>query len=317
MKKIIFAVCLVSIVVFFSACSREDAPWPSRAITIIVPFSPGGDSDFNARQYAIRLGEILGQTVVVQNMAGQGGVLGATHVLNARPDGYTALFWHTSIFTMRAAGLSDMRLDDFELAAIPAQGGFGVVVNGRSPWYTIDDFLAASRENPDSLMFAVSLGTAAHLTGVFLNDIGGQFRLVDIGDVAQRTISLLGNHIHGVTNPVGPSQPYLETGDFRFLALFTPERNPVFTDIPTAVELGFPEASLPINYFIAFPRGTPSEIVERFTDALEQVYQMDDYRASILNVFQQAPFFLRGQEARDYMRAQEEFVMRFSDELRR
>ena len=317
MKKAVFVLCLSAAAVFFSSCNREDAPWPSRTISIIVPFTPGGDSDFNARQYATRLGAILGQTVVVQNMAGQGGVLGATHVLNSRPDGYTALFWHTSIFTMRAAGLSDMRLEDFELVAVPAQGGFGVVVNGRSPWHTIEDFVAASREDPDNLMFAISLGTAAHLTGVFLNDIGGRFRLVDIGDVAQRTISLLGNHIHGITNPVGPSQPYLESGDFRFLALFTPERNPVFGDIPTAVEMGFPDASLPINYFIAFPGGTPSEIVERFADGLEQVFHMEDYRASILEVFQQAPFFKRGQEALDYMRAQEAFVMRFSDELRR
>lgn len=317
MRKIAFLVCFFAVSALFLSCAREDAPWPSRTITIVVPFNPGGDSDFNARQYATRLGSILGQTVVVQNMAGQGGVLGSTHVMNSRPDGYTALFWHTSIFTMRAAGMSEMMLDDFELVAVPAQGGFGVVVNGRSPWYTIEDFLAASRETPDELMFAVSLGTAAHLTGVFLNDLGGQFRLVDIGDVAQRTISLLGNHIHGVTNPVGPSQPYLESGDFRFLALFTPERNPVFTDIPTAVEMGFPDASLPINYFIAFPRGTPSEIVERFADGLEEVFHMPDYRASILDVFQQAPFFKRGQEALDYMRAQETFVMRFSEELRR
>ena len=304
-SRIVFVLMiLVVVTVFLTSCERRERPWPSRAIQLIIPFAPGGESDFNGRAYATRLGPILGQSVVVVNMSGGGGVVGARHVLNSDPDGYTVLKWHTSIGISYALGTGDMLIDDFELAAIIAMTDFALMINTDSPFYTLEDLINATRAEPDTFMYAVGTGAPSHATGILLNRAGASFRIVDVGDASMRNTSLMGGHIHAIPSALGTVVPFMESGDFRPLAVMGPNRNSVFSDIPTATELGF-DVSVPMLMFFAFPRGTPREIVERFADAAEQVYRMPDYRSSLIDTFSQDPFFVRGDAALNMIRAQQ------------
>ena len=309
-KRVAFVfVVLVASAVFLTSCERAERPWPSRAIQVIIPFAPGGDSDFNARAYITRLGPILGQSVVAVNMPGAGGVVGATHVLNSAPDGYTVLMWHSNIIISDIAGTSTLNVDDFELAAIIGMSDFSVIVNTNSPFYTLNDLVNASIAAPDTILYAMATGTVAHIGGLLLNQAGAQFRLVDIGDTAERNVSLMGGHVHAIASGLGTVVPFFQSGDFRALAIINDRRNSVLTDIPTTVEQGFLDAAFPLYYNFSFPRGTPREIVERFTDALEQVYLMEDYRHSIHQTFMQEPFFRRGEEALNHLRVLRERVV--------
>ena len=309
-SRIVFVLMILVVITFFlTGCERRERPWPSRAVTVVIPFAAGGDTDFNARAYVMRLGPILGQSIVAQNITGGGGTVGSTHVLNAAPDGYTVLFMHTTMSVNRAAGMSETTIDDFELVAIAAMGDFAVFVNTNSPFYTLDDLISATIAEPDTLLYSVLTGAVSHVTGILLNQAGAQFRIVDGGDTAMRNTSLMGGHVHAIPSAFGAVVPFIESGDFRPLAVVNNRRNSVFSDVPTTVELGFPNAILPMYYFFAFPRGTPRDIVERFADAVEQVYRMEDYRISISQAFHQEPFFVRGQEALNLFRTQQEQIL--------
>jgi tripartite-type tricarboxylate transporter receptor subunit TctC len=264
----------------------------------------------------MRLGDVLGVPVVGQNMTGLAGAVGAQHVMDSTPDGYTVLFFQSSMFTNRGAGVSEIQIDDFELVAVAAEVAFSIFVQGASPFYTLQDLINASVAAPDTLMIAQNLGATSHYYAVLLNEAGARLRLVDVGDAAQRVTSLLGGHIHAIPSAFGPLAPHIQAGTIRPLATMNTTRNIVFSDVPTTPELGFPDAVFPMYYFFAFPKGTPGEIVEKFADAVEQVSRSDAYREGILESFQQAPFFMRGPQALNLLREQQAMIYARRDVLR-
>ncbi|MCL2380094.1 MAG: tripartite tricarboxylate transporter substrate binding protein [Treponema sp.] len=315
MKK---RVLVFSMLLFFGlalalhAGGQGDGTWPTRPITIVVPATPGGDTDFNARAYATRLQRFLGQPVVVQNMVGAGMALGSRHVRAAAPDGYTILIHHISMFVNYATGANDFGVEAFEVAAIIGrEGGSVVTVNAASPYTTLEQLMRSSQTASPPLSFAGSAGASTFVMGTMLNREGGGFNLVDIGNAADRSAALMGGHITAIPNAVGTLLPFLQSGDFRALAILSNERNPFAPDIPTAVEQGF-NVTMPIYYFFAFPMGTPPEIVERFTDALEQVNRMPEY-ASAIQAFMQVPVFVRGEAARQQLLAQQDEILAMTD----
>lgn len=300
----------------YAGGQRGDRPWPSRPIQVVVAANPGGDSDFNARAYARRLQPILGQPVVVQNIAGAGMALGSRHVRNAAPDGYTVLLHHVSLMVNYAVGANDFGIEAFEIAAIVGRnGGSLVTVNSRSPWHTLGDLMAASQTANPQLTFAANVGASTFVMATNFNRAGGNFNLVDLGDASERIGQLMGGHVDVIPNAIGTILPFLESGDFRALAIIDTERNPFASHIPTGIELGFPGTAVPIYYFMAFPGGTPREIVERFTDALEQVFQMQDYRDEIRDAFMQRPVFVRGEAARQQLAAQQAEILAIREDL--
>jgi len=315
-KKMLFlCVLFLGAGMMLYAAGRQAGEWPTRAVTIVVPFNPGGDSDFNARAYATRLQPFLGRPVVVQNMAGAGGALASRHMRTVAPDGYTLLLHHVTMFVNYATGANDFGLEAFDLAAIVGRnGGSLVAVNANSPFHTLRDLMEASLTASPPLTFAANIGASTYVMASGFNRAGGRFNLVDLGDATERIGQLMGGHVTAIPNAIGTIIPFLQSGDFRALAIIEDERNPFFPDIPTAREQGF-DVSLPILYFMAFPRGTPSEIVERFTDALEQVSQMPDYQAEIRDVFMQAPFFQRGEAARQWLMAQQAEILAMREQL--
>jgi tripartite-type tricarboxylate transporter receptor subunit TctC len=283
--------------------------WPRKPIQVIVPFSPGGDTDFNGRAYVTRLGDILGQPVIVVNIGGNNGAIGATQVKNTDPDGYTVLFTNTALSVAHVAGSLDFGFSDLELACIGAKDeGFSVCVRTNSPYTTLQELMESSRRSPNQITMACPPASVASVVAVMLNRAGGQFNLVDVGDAPKRVAALLGGHVDAIVNALGTALPYAKSGDWRILAVASPERNKVYGDIPTAIEQGYRGVSFSNMYFFAFPKGTPKEIVEKFSDACQRVNEMTDYRSSIQTAFQQTPFFSRGQAAYELLEKQEDEI---------
>ncbi|MDR1932911.1 MAG: tripartite tricarboxylate transporter substrate binding protein [Spirochaetales bacterium] len=290
--------------------------WPQKTIQVIVPFSPGGDCDFNGRAYATRLGKFLGQTVVVTNVTGNNGAVGATQIKNAAPDGYSVLLYHSALAVGRACGTMDFGIDAFDLACIGGRdSGYAVCVNGKSPYKTLKDLVDASVKSPGKITMAAATGGMTYVIGVLLNQAGAKLDLVDLGGAAERTAGLLGGHVDAIPNPLGTSMPYIQKGEWRALAIAGKERNAKYGEVPTAEEAGYAGVEFSTNYFFAFPKGTPREIIDKFADACEQVYQLQDYQTSIMDTYQQRPYFVKGKEAYDIMKTQEDIILGMKDLL--
>lgn len=294
---------------------EEDINWPNDTIQIIVPYNPGGDTDFNARAYAEQLEPILGVPVVVTNISGNGGAAGNLQAKNSPNDGNTILFYHVSMFVNEATEATDFGLDGFELAAIGGKNAGNVVcVSGDSPYNSLGDLIEVSKENPDELAFAANPGASTYVMGTLLNEAGAELNLVDMGGTSDRIAALLGGHVTAIPNTLGSTIPYLESGDFKALAILENERSESYPDIPTAIEQGY-DAALPIYYFFAFPKGTDEEKIEKFVDAVEKVSQTEEYAKKIKDAFKQDVFFARKESAYEILSKQESEIMNLKDLL--
>ena len=283
-------------------------------ITVIVPFNPGGDTDVNARLYAERLSDILGVNVVVQNINGNGGAAGATEAYNAKNDGRTVLFYHTALVTNFVSGATDFGVDGFELACIAGRNAGNLVcVKGDSPYQTLEDLLKASNEG--NVTFAANAGATTYLMGALLNKAGGNLNLVDMGGASERVAALLGGQVDAIPNPLGTAIQYVESGDFRALALLENERNGYHDEFLTAKEQGI-DCAAPIYYFFAFPKGTDAAIVEAFAAACEEVNATADYAEALeASGYAQEVFFEKGEDALKIMLAQQDEQLGMKDLL--
>ncbi len=228
--------------------------WPKKAIQVIVPYNPGGDTDFNARAYAKYLEKELGQPVVVVNVAGVGGTLGSRKAKDATPDGYTVLFYHTAMIVNQVTEMVPYGVEDFELSCIAAMSpGNVIAVNAKSPWKTLKDLVDDSIKRPGEIKFAADIGGTTYVLAMQFLDAGAKFNVVDAGSSTARNAALKGGQIDVVPNPYGPTKPFLQSGDFRALGVTNEKRHPRFPEIPTCKEQGY-DVALEIYYFFAFPK---------------------------------------------------------------
>lgn len=278
-----------------SDASGETVWQPSRTINIDVAFAAGGDTDYNARMYAEKLGDILGTTVIVNNVTGSGGAAAAEEVKNSEPDGYTVLFTQTSFFLSQVSGVTDYGLEAFELSAIGGcSSGWAIIVPASSGITTVDELVQKSLT--ETIVFGGTTGAQGSMIGAQFNQAGANFNVVDYGSATDKVAGLLSGDIDVSVIPILTAQPYIESGDFVCLGLCEAERNECFPDIPTITEQGY-DVVCPSYYFFAFPKDTPDYIVETFTDACEQIFESEDYQTTLRDSYNQVPVFYRGAEA--------------------
>ena len=299
------------------AAGASSDQWPTRPVQIIVGNTPGSDTDFYARAYATRLDAVLGRPVVVTNVPGANGAIGAHQVLNSAPDGYNVMIWNSAMLVAMAMETIDFGLDDFEMSCIAGRDdGNAVAVNVNSPYHTLRDLLDDSARRPGQVTFATPPAGNTHVAVMLLNqNYGAALNPVDMGGTAERAAALLGGHVHATLNAMGQAAQYRDAGQFRLLAVLGRERNSVVTDVPTAIEQGIDVAVLS-PFFFAFPKGTPQVIVDRFTDAVQRVNQMPEYQEHIRNTLQARPVFIRGREAVNALQAQYNDIMTIAHLLR-
>lgn len=307
-KTFLFAVCAI-LVFSISDAWAKDTDWPKRPIQIVVPFGAGGDTDMNARIFIKYLEPLLGKGLAVVNVSGGGGSIGSRRVKDARPDGYTVLFFHDAMQVNTFSGVADFTWRDFEFSCIAGQEtGTFVAVKSDSKWKTIRELVEDSAANPGKITIAGNIGASTYLTAMLLNKAGAAFNIVNHGGSSERITALLGGHVDVIQNPLVNIKSYVENGELRILANQAPERPPLAKDIPTLRESGFP-VSFQYRYFFLFPKGTPSAIVEKFADAVEKIVTTNpEYAEDIKKTLVQSPFFARGEAAIKLMEEQEQIV---------
>ncbi len=244
------------------------AAYPSRPIRLVVPFPPGGPTDIYARQYANRLGTILGQNVIVENKAGASGAIGAVEVMRSPADGYTLLFGTASthaLYNLIAEKPQYDSLKDFAAIAILGGAPIVMVANPAIP-PTLKGALDEARANPGKLSYASpGQGTMMHLFAERLKKDAGN---VDIKHIpykgtGQARPALLGGQVELMTDTLGASLPDHRAGKAKILAIAAPKRSDAASDVPTVDEaIGTKGFEAVLWNAVFAPAGTPPAVLE-------------------------------------------------------
>jgi tripartite-type tricarboxylate transporter receptor subunit TctC len=274
-RQITGALAAVSMLALGSAAMAAD--YPSKRITIIVPYSAGGSTDILARQVAEGLTQELGETVTVENRPGAGATLGTTMAAKARPDGYTLYMGQVSSHGIAPAVYKNLQYDavaDFApiklLMSIPNV----MVVNKDSPYQSAAEFLEAAKAG--SLTFGSSgVGSSIHLSGeMFKSRTGAQLTHVPFRGSGEAVPALLAGDVDVMFDNLPSAMPQIQSGALRALAVTTPERAEQLADVPTLDELDIPalDGFAARSWFgLLAPAKTDPAIIETLSTALDAV----------------------------------------------
>jgi tripartite-type tricarboxylate transporter receptor subunit TctC len=260
--------------------------FPAKPIQLVVPVKPGGDTDQNGRIFARYLSEVLGVTVVVINVDGASGTVGTKNVLDANPDGYTALFFHTESLLPKVAGMVDFDLFDLKMVGNMLSDNTTILATHKNSGFkTLKEFAAKAKSDSKRMQFGMATGAYPHLIGIALQQsIGLDINIVDVGGNADKTVALLGHKIEMINTQYGLTRDYLKNGDFVCLGLLSENRNPLLPEIPTVKEQGY---NLVFNkaFFMALPKNTPDEIRDTLSAAMKQVCDNPKYKEEMARYF--------------------------------
>jgi putative tricarboxylic transport membrane protein len=272
--------------------------YPERPIRAIVPNAPGGSSDLTTRVFQRALEQLLPQRVAVVNVVGGGTSIGARQVRDAPADGHTVLMIHQAMMTAAATGVADFGPEAFEPVAQTGADPSIVVVGQATAHQTLNDFLAAARNAPNTLRAGVQIGALNHIGMLAVAGAGeARLRYVQTGGGAPSLTSLMGRHIDVTFLTLSDALRYHRNGDVRILAVLEPARLPNIPDIPTARDQGL-DVALSIKHIWWMPRGTPQARVDAFADALQQAMASEAVQRHFAETLT-SPVFLRGPELRD------------------
>jgi tripartite-type tricarboxylate transporter receptor subunit TctC len=278
-------------VAFASRPAHAQAPYPTRAITIINPFPPGGASDVVTRPLAAVLEPIVKQPVVIETKAGAAGQVGAQVAANAKPDGYTLLTHITSI-----SGFAEVdrlfgrqpkftNADFIPLARMVADPCL-VIVNDQQPYKTLKEFVADAQKRPDQIIFSSSgLYGALHIPmALFMKAAGGlKLRHLPTNGGGPALTALLGNNSQVLASSVSAAMSQIKAGKVRPLALFGGQRSKSLPDVPTMRELGYDlEYYLWVGMFA--PKNTPANIVTYLRDAISKGAHGEQFKTALTNL---------------------------------
>ena len=264
-----FAVaCLLAVSGLAIPTASPAAPYPTKVITIVVPFPPGGATDVVARIIARGLSERVGQQVVIDNRAGANGLIGSAMVAQAAPDGYKLLMGGVNTQGMNDVIYKDRRYDslkDFSPITLTATIPIAFVVHASMPVSSLQELVALAKKQPGRLSYGSSgAGGPHHLAMELFKSVAG----VDIQHVpykggAPQLNDLVAGHIEIGAIGLPPALPHIRDGKLRALAVTGSKRTPFLPDVPTVAEAGFP--GFEVNYWLGLlgPAGMPDEIVRK------------------------------------------------------
>jgi tripartite-type tricarboxylate transporter receptor subunit TctC len=256
--------------------AAQSGAWPTRgSIRLVAQFPPGGLVDTVSRLMAPALSQALGQTVVVENRAGAGGVIGTDFVAKQPADGYTLLVSHASVHVFSAATMPTLPfhpVNDFTHMGLLVEAANVLLVRSQSPYQTLDQYLTAARTRP--VRYGSSgIGSAPHLLGAMLTGAANAPNLdhVPYRGSAPAMQDLMANQIESMIDPITTNVQMLKDGVLRALAVSSPQRLPAFPNIPTFAELGYPKLTSAQWLGLSGPKGLPQPVVERISALIPQL----------------------------------------------
>jgi len=269
--------------VFF--CSLQ-GDYPSKPITVIVPFAAGGGSDVFVRifQNAIRKNNLCPQPIVIKNIAGAGGTIGSRSAKNATPDGHTILCLHDGIYTAQHYGNADWGPNNFEPIAATGRSGVVVAVEEDSPYTSLNELMEEARDRPYQLVYGTNLGAPNHYSALFLQNgkSGAKFRFTQTGGGAKRLAQLKGGHIDLTGFSVAEYQQFKDAG-IKALASLGEERESSFPNLTTALEQEV-RATHDLMQFWWAPKNTPPERIAYLQNLLAEAMATREIKESFQNL---------------------------------
>lgn len=265
--------------------AQTTSAWPSKPIILVVTYPPGGGADTMARLLAPKLGEALGQTVVVENKPGASGQIGATAVARAAPDGYT-LMLDASSFAVNPALYAKIPYDTdkaFRPIGVVALFPNVLLVNAQFPANSVADLVNAAKARPDAVAFASSgNGSAQHLAGALFESAAK----VEMAHIPYKGGGPALNDVVGGQVPVffgnlASTLGHIQGGKLRALAVTSAKRSPILPDVPTLAEAGIQGAEVYEWNVLLAPAGTPEAVVSKLSAALQKALESPDIKARI------------------------------------
>ena len=268
-SKLFGALCAVTIM----AAPALAQDYPARTMTMVIPFSAGGPTDTVARLLAERMSADLGQQIIVENVTGAGGTLGADRVAKAEADGYTMLLHHMGMATSATLyrTLPYDPLNDFEYVGEVVD--VPMMITARKDFEPADmaGFIDYVKANAGNLTLAnAGIGAVSQLCGMLLmHSLDAQLTTVPYKGTGPAMTDLLGGQVDILCDQTTNTTQQVQAGTIKAYAVTTPERLDLFPDLPTAIESGLPDMELSVWHGVYIPKGTPAEINERLAKALQ------------------------------------------------
>lgn len=276
------------------AAQAQDAAYPTKPLTFVVPFAAGSGTDVIGRLVADRLGKQMGQTVLIENKAGAGGTLGAGQVAAAAPDGYTALI-HSSGHVAAPALYPSLRYDtgrDFTPVALLATLPNVLVVSPASGIKSVAELVQRGKAGSGRGMSYGSAGngSAAHINAErFRLAAGMQGQVVPYRGTMPAITDLIGGQIDWYFAPLAAALPLIKDKRLTALAVASPQRSALMPDVPTTVEAGVPDSDYVFWVGLFLPSRTPAPVTARLARDVNAVLQMPDMKTALANLGAEVP----------------------------
>ena len=260
--------------------------YPTRPITLIVPYSAGGGNDVMARVAADKMSKTLGQQIVIENRGGAGGSIATRQIAKAAPDGYTLGLGGTGTLAINPTLYPSVGYDprkDFAPIGLIATSALVVCVHPSLPAHSIPELIALAKREPGKLTFAsAGTGSGIHLAAEYLAALAG-IKLVHVPykGSAPALTDLVGGHVSMYFSSLPPALQLIREGKVRALAVTGAKRSPLLADLPTVAEAALPGYEAVLHYGIVAPAGTPRPVVDKLSAALRAAVMSDDLRTKL------------------------------------
>jgi tripartite-type tricarboxylate transporter receptor subunit TctC len=277
MRRIICS-AVAAIAFLLAPLSASAQDWPTRAVTMVVPYAAGGPIDTLARILAARLSEILGQQVVIENMPGAGGMTGSSRVAKAAPDGYTVLLSGSAVLAINQTLYKKPlynAVTDFAHVALFADSARVVIARKDLPANTLAEFVAYAKANQARMQFgSAGVGSGMHVCAVLLNAaMGTRITHVPYRGSAPAMQDLIGGRIDFVAEQISTALPQIQADTVKAIATLGLDRAPGLENLPTAQEQGLAGLDCGSWASLSFPKDTPDEIVRHLAKAVNEAVE--------------------------------------------
>jgi tripartite-type tricarboxylate transporter receptor subunit TctC len=283
---IAFVLAAAVLATAYVTSNARASDFPSRPITLLVPFAAGGSSDVVMRLVSRKVAESLKQTIVIENRPGGGGNVAAMAIKSAPPDGYMLMMGHTGSHAINATLYPDLKFDpikDFAPVAPLISFNNILIVPQASPATSAKELVALARSKPGGLNYgSQGVGTGGHLLGVILaKQTGITLVHVPYRGVAPAVTDMIAGRLDMMFSSYLTSKPHIDSGSLRMLAIAGTQRHPEIPNVPTMAEAGFPGVEMEQWFGLFAPAGTPAPIVERLNTEFVKALESDDVRNTL------------------------------------
>jgi tripartite-type tricarboxylate transporter receptor subunit TctC len=263
--------------------------YPSRTVTLVVPFAAGGATDVAARIVGEHMSRTLGQQVIVENVAGAGGTTGSIRTMRANSDGYTIQMGHMGTHAISVSLYPNLGYKpdvDFEPIGMVVELPLLIVARKDFPPRDMEEFVAYVKANAEKLNMAhAGVGSVTFNFGLLLNSLlGVKPTLVPFNGTGPATNALLGGQVDYMLNGIADVGSQIQAGTVKAYAIGTAERHPVVPNIPTSKEAGLPEFQALFWVALFAPKDTPRPILDKITDALDKTLDDQNVRKRLLDI---------------------------------